>query len=90
MDILYSQFHHHPLDDVTAVMDGAAIRELQEAVRAVRVDPRIAHYIVDLAEATRRHGFLKMGCSPRGTLLLFRTTQAHAFLSGAITPYPKT
>ena len=80
VDILYSQFHHHPLDDVTAVMDGAAISELQEAVRAVKVDPRIAHYIVDLAEATRRHGYLKMGCSPRGTLSLFRTTQAHAFL----------
>lgn len=82
VNVLFSQFHHHPLDDVTAVLDSAAINELQTAVRAVKVDTRIAHYIVDLAEATRHHGYLKMGCSPRGTLLLFRTTQARAFLLG--------
>ncbi len=81
VDVLYSQFHHHPLDDVTPVLDGAVICELQTAVRAVKVDQRIAHYIVDLADATRHHGYLRMGCSPRGTLLLFRTAQAHAFLS---------
>jgi MoxR-like ATPase len=81
VDVLYSQFHHHPLDDVTPVLDCAAICELQTAVRAVKVDPRIARYIVDLADATRHHGYLKMGCSPRGSLLLFRTTQARAFLS---------
>ena len=82
VEVLYSQFHHHPLDDVTPVMDCSVIVELQTEVRAVKVDKRIARYIVDLADATRHHPSLKMGCSPRGTLLLFRTTQARAFLSG--------
>jgi MoxR-like ATPase len=63
------------------VLDRAVICELQSAVRSVKVDPRIAGYIVDLAEATRHHGYLKMGCSPRGTLMLFRMAQAHAFFS---------
>ena len=48
--------------------------------RAVRVDRQIGRYIVDLADATRQHPSLKMGCSPRGTLTLFRMTQARAFV----------
>ena len=82
VDVLYSQFHHHPLDDVTPVLDSAAVVSLQEAVRAVTVERGIGRYIVALAEATRRHPSLRMGCSPRGTLTLFRVTQARAFLSG--------
>jgi MoxR-like ATPase len=82
VDILYSQFHHHPLDDITPIVDCAAIIELQTAVRAVKVDIRIARYIVDLADASRHHSSIKVGCSPRGTLALFRTTQSHAFVQG--------
>lgn len=82
VEILYSQFHHHPIDDVKAVVDGRTVLELQEKVKAVKVDRKIAHYLVALAEATRHHESLKMGCSPRGTLTLFRVTQAHAFLEG--------
>jgi MoxR-like ATPase len=82
VDILYSQFHHHPIEDVEAVVDGGVVVELQEKVKAVTVDRKIARYLVALAEATRHHASLKMGCSPRGTLTLFRVTQAHAFLDG--------
>lgn len=81
VDILYSQFHHHPLDDLTPILGGAAILEMQAAVRAVKVEKRIAQYLVELADATRRHSSLRMGCSPRGTLTLFRTTQARAFVA---------
>jgi len=80
--VLYSQFHHHPLDDVGPVVDGATVLALQEAARAVKVDPRIARYVVDLAASTRRHPSLKMGCSPRGSLTLFRMAQARAFREG--------
>jgi len=50
-------------------------------VRSVKVDRRIGNYIVELADATRHHPALKMGCSPRGSLLLFRNTQAHALVA---------
>jgi MoxR-like ATPase len=82
VDVLFGQAHHHPLDDVAAVVDTSEIRELQQAVRAVRVDTQIARYLVELADASRRHNALRMGCSPRGTLLLFRVAQAHAFVAG--------
>jgi MoxR-like ATPase len=82
VEVLYSQFHHHPLDDVTAVADSKRVVELQTAVRAVKVDQRIGGYIVALADTTRHHPALKMGCSPRGSLALFRNTQARAFVGG--------
>ena len=82
LDVLYSQFHHHPLDDVVPILDGAAVVALQAAVRAVRVERPVGRYIVDLADRTRRHPSLKMGCSPRGTLLLFRIAQSRAFVQG--------
>jgi len=82
VDVLFSQFHHHPLEDIAPVVDCAKIVSLQTAVRAVKVSPRLAQYLVELAAATRQHTSLKTGCSPRGTLLLFRMTQARAYVSG--------
>jgi MoxR-like ATPase len=81
VEVLFSQFHHHPLDDVTPVVDGAFVLETQAAVRAVKVDRRIAAYMINIAAATRTHPSLKMGCSPRASLGLFRIVQARAFLS---------
>ena len=82
VDVLYSQFHHHPLEDLTPILDAATVLELQTAVRSVKMDRKLGHYLVELARATRAHPSLKMGCSPRGTLLLFRIVQARAFLAG--------
>ena len=82
VDVLFSQAHHHPLDDVAPVLDAATVVALQSAVRDVRVERGLGDYMVALAEATRHHPSLKLGCSPRGTLLLFRMTQAHAFVAG--------
>jgi MoxR-like ATPase len=82
VEVLYSQFHHHPLDDLQPIVDAAKVLELQAAVRATTVDRKLGRYLVEIAHATRRHPSLKMGCSPRGTLSLFRITQARAYLAG--------
>lgn len=82
VEVLYSQFHHHPLEDVKPLLECAWVAEMQAAVRAVRVDPRLARYIIDLADATRHHSAVKVGCSPRGSLTLFRIAQSRAFVEG--------
>jgi MoxR-like ATPase len=82
VDVLYSQFHHHPIDDVKPVLDGPAILELQSEARAVRVDRNLGQYLIRLADASRRHPSLKMGCSTRGMLSLFRIIQARAYQEG--------
>jgi MoxR-like ATPase len=80
--MLYSQFDHHPLEDVAPIVDVATVLALQTAARSVRVDHSIGRYIVALVEATGRHPSVQRGCSPRGTLSLFRAAQARAFLRG--------
>ena len=80
VEMLYSQFHHHPVDDVEPVLDATEVVQLQAKVRAVDLDRKIAAYIVALVNATRAHESLKMGSSPRGTLALFRASQAAAFI----------
>jgi MoxR-like ATPase len=80
LEVLFSQLHHHPLDDIQPIFDGKSVVELQTAVRAVRVERPIGRYLVDLADATRHHPSVKMGCSPRGVLALFRIAQARAYV----------
>src|SRR5260370_41093161 len=70
------------MEVVVSVGEGAGLLAVQGAGRSVRMERPIGRYVVDLADATRRHSSLKMGCSPRGALTLFRMTQARAFLSG--------
>jgi len=82
VDVLFSQAERHPVDAVAPVLDAAQVLALQAEVRRVRVARPLARYMVDLAEATRRHPSVQLACSPRGTLWLFRATQARAFLEG--------
>jgi MoxR-like ATPase len=82
VEILFSQAERHPVDAVVPVLDGPAILAMQAQVRRVRVERALARYMVDLAEGTRRHPSVQLACSPRGTLALFRATQARAFLCG--------
>jgi MoxR-like ATPase len=82
VDVLFAQAERHPVDDVTPVLDGPTVLALQATVRRVRVERALARYIVDLADATRRHPSVQLGCSPRGSLALFRASQARAFLDG--------
>jgi MoxR-like ATPase len=82
VDVLYAQAERNPLDDVRPVLDAPTVVELQRGVRAVRVDPKVGRYVVDLVSATRRHPAIRVGCSPRASIALFRLSQARAFLHG--------
>jgi len=82
VEVLYSQFHHHPIDDVKPVLDGPGILAIQAEARAVRVDRHLGQYLIKIADASRKHPSLKMGCSTRGMLSLFRIIQARAYREG--------
>jgi MoxR-like ATPase len=89
VEMLYRQAVRHPLEALTATLDLASVTALQEAVKEVAMDRRLGQYIVALAEATRRHASVQLGCSPRGTLSLFRAAQARAFLEGRTYAVPE-
>jgi MoxR-like ATPase len=81
-DVLFSQAERHPLESVTPVLSAADVVSLQAECRRVRVERTLGRYMVALAEATRRHSSVRLGCSPRGTLMLVRAAQARALFEG--------
>src|SRR5712692_7200584 len=82
MNILDTHQHHHPLYDLAQIMTAEELIVIQQQIRAVHVDPSIREYIVSIANATRSHGNIYLGASPRGSLALFRTAQALAAMRG--------
>jgi MoxR-like ATPase len=71
-----------PLDELQPVLAGEQLQVLQRMIRRVRVEPAVENYIVDLVRATRTHSGVDLGVSPRGTLALYRTSQAYAAMHG--------
>ena len=78
--VLDQQQITHPVETIKQVTDANEILQLQRAVKEIYVDPLIKQYIVGLANATREHESVYLGASPRGSLALFRTSQAKALL----------
>nr|BBH95191.1 ATPase [Thermogemmatispora argillosa] len=82
INILNSQQHHHPLDDLQQIMTAEELLEIQKQIRSIHVDQSIREYIVAITNATRNHGSIYLGASPRGSLALFRAAQALAAIRG--------
>jgi MoxR-like ATPase len=82
LEVLFSQADRHPLESVQPVLSAEDVVALQAEARSVRIERSLGRYVVALAEATRRHPQVRLGCSPRGSLMLFRAAQARALLSG--------
>jgi MoxR-like ATPase len=82
INILDTHQFHHPLDDLEQIMHAEELIQIQQQVRAIHVDPSIREYIVSLAGATRSHNNIYLGASPRGSLALFRASQALAAIRG--------
>jgi len=82
MKILDTHQHHHPLEDLTQIMTAEELVHIQQQIRAIHVDPSIREYIVAIANATRTHPNIYLGTSPRGSLALYRATQALAAIRG--------
>jgi MoxR-like ATPase len=78
-----SQQVTHPVDQLEQVTDPNEIIGVQRAVKEIYVDPLIIkEYIVKLVDSTRQHENVYLGASPRGSLALYRTSQARALLDG--------
>lgn len=70
------------VDALTPVVTADEVREMSGSIENVYVAPALRSYLLDLAEATRRHGSLSLGLSPRGVLALQRVARAQAASQG--------
>jgi MoxR-like ATPase len=71
-----------PLHDLQPVLAAEHLQDLQKIIRKVHVEASVENYIVELVRATRNHSGIELGASPRGTLALYRASQAYAALRG--------
>ncbi|MCX7795482.1 MAG: MoxR family ATPase [bacterium] len=82
MEIIRIQRFRHPIEDLKPVATLDDVLSLQEKIKEVYVDETIIQYILDIVSATRKHSDIAVGSSPRGSLALYRTSQALAYIRG--------
>lgn len=78
--MLFDQAITLPVESVPQVFSMREIGILQNDARMVLVEQSVARYMIDLVAKTRQHPLLKLGVSPRGSLMFFRAAQAAAYL----------
>lgn len=82
IELLLNQPTDDPEFELTPAMHRDELVKLQQQVRSVNVDRKVAEYVVELVGSTRRDSRLRVGCSPRGAKMLLRAAQARAVLLG--------
>jgi MoxR-like ATPase len=81
-EILLRYEQQDPLTELQSVTDAATIIAQQAAVRRVHINADVRRYILAIVRHTREHASVQLGVSPRGTLALYRASQALAALRG--------
>jgi len=82
VNILKSQNQQHPLNSITPCVSVDEIRHLKKMVKQVRISEELYYYIVNLVAATRNNSDVKLGASPRASLMLMRCAQALSLIDG--------
>lgn len=70
------------LAGVRAVVDTADLVAARHAVHATAIADAVAHYVVDLLDATRRHPRVTLGASTRGGVAVVALAKARAAMAG--------
>lgn len=70
------------VDTLEPVLSTDDVIQIQNHVRAIRVDESITRYIVELINKTRQDNRIQLGVSPRGSVSLMKASQALAFARG--------
>lgn len=71
-----------PLTHLAPVVTAEEIQQASELCRQVHVHPVLEDYLIDLVHASRSDPAITLGVSPRGSLALYRTSQALAMIQG--------
>jgi len=79
-EILLRYERDDPFMSLQAVASAADVLELQREVREIHITDDVRHYILQVVRTTREHEAVDLGVSPRGTLALFKGSQALAAL----------
>jgi len=82
IEILKRQQYKHPLERTSQVVSAEEVLEAQEGIQSVYLADELYRYLVEIVQETREHKDVYLGASPRGSLSLYRTSQARAAIQG--------
>ena len=80
--VLERQQYQHPIETLEQTISEAEVLSAQDEVKKVHVAPELKNYMVEITRRTRDFQDVYLGASPRGSLTLFRTSQARAAIFG--------
>lgn len=78
LEMLETHAYRSTYHDLTPVVHADDVIQMVEIARGVHVDPAVKGYIIDVVGATRGHGEVLLGASPRSALFLQRAARARA------------
>lgn len=79
-EILLRYARQDPLTELQPVVTAQTINQLQTKVQEIHVHEDVRRYMLQIVRQTRAHESAELGVSPRGTLALYRASQALAAL----------
>ena len=82
LDLLNRKQKGNPLDGVRCIADRDGLARIRAAVDSTFVDKKIMDYVIRLSNATRSHGSILQGASPRASLAVVSMAKAAAWVQG--------
>ncbi|MBD3646774.1 MAG: MoxR family ATPase [Pseudomonadales bacterium] len=82
VEILNTRQFGNPLDEIGPCTTPDDIDSIRRAADRVGLTDELKHYIVELVSATRSHGGIQMGASPRAGITLMKCARALALIEG--------
>lgn len=82
LQMLLGQKSSHPLANLKPIATFDDLKDLRRTVSEVAVSDDITRYMLEIIKKTRGDARLKLGSSPRGSLAIFKASQARAFMQG--------
>jgi MoxR-like ATPase len=82
IEIIRSHSRGQPIERTEPVLSLQRILKMQQEVLDVHMDAGLLEYVAKISDATRKDSRLRLGVSPRGTLMLARAARAGAYFHG--------
>lgn len=71
-----------PTEEIESIITVEDVLKIREEIKSIHVEDSVQEYIISIVQATRNHPDIYLGCSPRGSLTLFNTCRALAYIRG--------
>lgn len=72
----------NPLDQIESIIEPDELNYILSEVSKVSIEDEVMDYLVNIVNETRNKDEIQLGVSPRGSIALFKASQAYAAING--------